>query len=205
MNGINQCVVWAQKSCSAWNGNGLSRVKNRKLYLRAAEDYSKTPEYRDLLRRHFAGEYWTDVYLYPFNHPDFADWEEDDNPEHYTLVPDRWGFVVKHSASYVAQMIYLRTGVEPLRKTKKRFDAKIWDEFLAEIGFTEIVDRPEPGYNYVGIKPDEGEFGLVVWFEKLDFGEDAVIVSTYLDKNFKNLRVPINEYTWVKVFSPKKG
>lgn len=127
------------------------------------------------------------TYPWPYCDPKFAPWEEDDRPETYTLITDPANFVVRRSTSYVAWKIFELTGRWPLERGNDGtvFHAKYWQEFLRLNGYAKEVEHPERGKHYVGIIPDEGEFGQVVWFEGLSLLScpDLPIytVSTYVD------------------------
>ncbi len=162
-------------------------------------DYFYSEQHQKLVARYKSGQYWLNTYIFPYCDPEFGNWPESDDPKTYSLITDQSNFVVRYATSYVAYKIFEEVGSWPQRKTLKRFDAKIWVEFLAEAGYTEIVDRPEAGHRYVGIKPDEGEWGIVVWLEKVVFEEDAAIVSTYNNNKYENRFVPLSDYIWVKV------
>jgi hypothetical protein len=141
----------------------------------------------------------TNTYPWPFSDPNFANWEEDDSSENYSLVSDPSGCVIKYATSYCAWKIYETTGRWPQRKTHVRMDAKNWRFFLKEAGYGEIVAHPSIGGKFVGINPRIGEYGFVVWYEgeSKDMGE--VVVSSYKNKEFFFGTVNFAEYDWIKI------
>lgn len=197
---------WARMSCSKWNrcvweprtilGKLYKIGVLDKLY-RASRRYFRR-KYQRLAETENDRLSVDKNYSWLYGHPDFADWEEDDNSETYSLISDPSGCVVKYATSYCAYQIFKTTGEWPQRKTRRRMDAKDWQTFLREAGYTEIVESLDVGHSYVGIKPDEGEWGLVVWFEgKTKDGK--IMVSTYRDKKPSHEKVKKSEYLWVKI------
>lgn len=114
---------------------------------------------------------------YPYANPYFASWPESDNKRFYTLITDSAGFVIRHSASYVAWRIKCATGKWPVRPIpgprepgEHAFDAKHWDELLEYNGWLRcehVKAKFARDFNFIGIIPDEGEFGEVVWLEEI--------------------------------------
>jgi len=139
------------------------------------------------------------TYPWPFSDEGFANWDEDDSPESYSLVSDPSGCVVKYATSYCAWKIYEVTGTWPQRKTHIRMDAKNWQQFLGEAGYNEVVEFPAIGGRYVGINPDEGEFGVVVWYEGDAVVPGLVVISTYKNKKFYIGTDKIAAYKWIKI------
>lgn len=152
------------------------------------------------------------TYPWPYRDPRFADWEEDDSLEGYNLISDPAGFVVRRSTSYCAWKIYEATGRWPKNhgnSGRRRFDAKNWEELLGLNYFNriEIEDAIlQPGYCYIGIIPEQGEFGQVVHLEKVYIHfEDGVQqedyrVSTYEDFQYKEYWMSgqeAHEMTWM--------
>lgn len=166
-----------------------------------------------------------DTYPCLYRNPNFAPWEEDDHLKSYTLITDPANFVIRHSTSYCAWKIYELVGRWPTvrsydkinreqyteislaldeippeerRPTGARYDAKYWREFLALNGYTLVVETPIPGCYYVGIQYYEGEFGQVVWVDKVD--SDGVIVSTYFDFEYRTYKyVGVQGTIWVEI------
>ena len=139
------------------------------------------------------------TYPWPFSDEDFANWDEDDSPENYSLISDPSGCVVKYATSYCAWKIYEVTGTWPQRKTHIRMDAKNWQLFLGEAGYNEVVELPTAPGRYVGINPDEGEFGMVVWYEGDAVVPGLVVISTYKNKKFYVGTDETTAYKWIKI------
>ena len=201
---LKEVNTWAKKSCPRWNSGfpkyfrKFLRRYYRKKYRDAALERYYSNGHQDLVRRYKSGEKMLNTYPYPYSDERFADWEEDDSKRGYSLISDQSGCVVKYATSYVAYKIFEETGVWPQKKTSRRLDAKKWDQFLAEAGYDKGVLAPKSGHHYVGIKPDEGEFGLVVWFEEVD-DNDYVDISTYYDKAYFFGSAKIKDFKWVEI------
>lgn len=154
----------------------------------------------------------TNTYPWPYSDPRFADWEEDDRGKTYTLISDQAGFVIRRSTSYVAWKIYELTGRWPTERGSdgEIFHAKYWQKFLGLNGFTKFVARPEPGKHYVGIIPDEGEFGQVVWFEGMTDATKpgmgpGYAISTYWNFEYvTDTRYDVTKAIWVEIEVPAK-
>ena len=194
---------WAMYSCPRWNPNRLTRHFYRKKYRDAAIDYMRTKEYKGLRKQYNDGNHGINTYPWPYSCPDFANWKEDDTPDGYSLISDQSGCVIRYATSYCAFKIYETTGTWPQKTSNDRLDAKRWQQFLAEAGYTEVLpagSELSAEHCYVGIKPDEGEWGLVVW---ADSGEDPdeywATITTYYNKEFKVMAVDPREYTWVLI------
>ena len=74
---------------------------------------------------------------------------------------------------------------------------------LAEAGYDEVMPKGETlscQHCYVGIKPDEGEWGLTVWS---NLGEDDdeywATVSSYVNQQYKLWTIDPRLYTWVLI------
>ncbi|MBR3236540.1 hypothetical protein IKF92_02595 [Candidatus Saccharibacteria bacterium] len=139
-----------------------------------------------------------DTYPLPYSHPDFANWEEDNSKEDYSLVPDQSNCVVKHDTSYVAYKIYEATGSWPQKKTKEEIDAKNWGQFLKEAGYETIVEKPIKNGYFVGINPDKGEHGIVVWYEGTLI-DGSVITTTYKNKTYTINKENPSDFIWIKI------
>ena len=187
---------WAKKSCPKWNRNRLSRRRYREKYRNAAKKNWESPGHQELISKYFNGEFWVDTYPWPYSDPNFANWEEDDSNENYSLISDQSGCVIKYATSYVAWKIFELTNTWPQKKTPIRMDAKNWQQFLAEAGYETVVDAPIARH-YVGIRPDIGEWGLVVWVESVF--TDRAYVSTYINKEHDVFLVKIEDYIWIKI------
>ena len=150
-----------------------------------------------------------DTYPWPYREPWFADWEESDNKENYSLVGDHAGFIVKHSTSYCAWKINELTRSWPDRpRCMIDCSAAHWHRLLFHNGYRNTVKRPEPGKNYIGIAPDRGLYGEVVWFEGFDDGSSVdrendtggkIVYTTYRDKTFVVGVAPAEWYIWVEI------
>ena len=143
-----------------------------------------------------------DTYPWPYCVPDFANWEEDDNSETYTLISDQALCVVKYPTSYCAWKIFETTGKWLERKERRRIDARDWDYLLAQNGFTETLSYKKPlsGHHYVGVNKSIDPWGEVVWLENVRSAHiDRVLVSTYEDKKYKLKYVLANDYIWVQI------
>ena len=89
------------------------------------------------------------------------------------------------------------------------FDAKHWDEILEYNGWRRCMSEEEwptqyhkeNGIHFIGVIPNEGEFGQIVWFEGIDFKWMAVDgtlpaawrVSTYRDFERKDYYIPASK------------
>ncbi len=195
---------WAKMSCDKWNKCAPLRRIYRKLYRHAARRYWKSSIAQQRTKQYQDTYYYFDTYPWPYCDDKFADWEEDDTIGSYTLITDQSNFVIKHPTSYCAWKIYESTGHWPQRKSHRRFDAKHWQDFLAEAGYDTIVAIPWKGHRYVGIEQHSlSEFGEVVWFEKPNDSDGAcstsVIVSTYRDKKYFCGPVDLRKYLWIQI------
>lgn len=189
----------AMKSCPRWNSLKLSRRMYRAKYRGVAEAYWNSPEHQSLIQQYKDG-WLVDTYPWPYSDPGFANWEEDSSDEGYSLISDQSGCVVKYATSYVAWKIFEATGKWPQKTTAKRLDAKKWVQFLSEAGYKTIVKKLEPDGKYVGINPNIGKWGLVVWYEyTVDTPIEEACVSTYENKLFTIRFVRTSEYVWVKI------
>lgn len=212
MQDLNTINMWAKQSCPKYTGSKLERRRFRKLYRDTAMAYFETKQHQELVVEYKGHNHCRNTYPWPYCDPGFANWEEDDSKEGYSLISDQSGCVIKYATSYVAYKIFEETGVWPQKTSSERLDAKRWVQFLAEAGYTEIVKRPEEGHHYVGVKPDEGEWGLVVWYEQghstrlrrtRDKYDIAIIkmaeISTYINKSYVFTSVDLDDYVWVKI------
>lgn len=199
MRSLKQVNNWARLSCPRWNKNGLTRRWNRAKYRKAAQEYWESPEWQEVINKYKSGIKRLNTYPWPYASPDFANWEEDDSPDGYSLISDQSGCVIRYATSYCAWKIFEATGKWPQKQSRERLDAKRWQQFLAEAGYSKVVERPEKEHSYVGIIPNEGEWGLVVWAESevLDIG--AINISTYIDGGYIFTTVDPTKYTWVEI------
>lgn len=115
---------------------------------------------------------FSNTYPWPYVDEGFANWPPSDEKGEDALVCDPAGFVVKHCTSYCAWKIRELTGHWPkVRQSGAVYHAKDWEEFLAKNGFTKRVDTPEdePRGRFVGMCPDQGEYGQLYWFEEMRY------------------------------------
>lgn len=174
---------FAKGSCSAWQSSRTIRRICRKIYRTIMETGARD---------------------YPYVDTDFAYWPESNGDGTYSLITDSADFVIRRSPSYVAWRMKQTTGKWPKLPTPGKripgendFDAKHWDEVLEFNGWTK-VDQPicdGCGTHFVGVIPNFGDFGQVVWFESDGClkGANGWITTTY--KNFHKLShfIPIAE------------
>ena len=147
---------------------------------------------------YFKDRHHSDTYPWPYAHPRFADWKE----EKGALVYDPSGSVVKHSTSYCAWKIFELTGKWPNANKEFHLEAKNWQYFLEQAGYTGLTVGPEPGHHYVVINPHDGEEGMVFWLEGQRAGCMDLIVSTYRDKHYSVEAIKpdkIGYYIWVRI------
>lgn len=185
----------ARKSCACWNPNRVSRLWNRFCYRTMARDFYLSRKWIDRSVRYLYGEYSLNTYPWPYSDSGFANWRE--YPDN--LITDQSNFVVKYATSYCAWKIFEYTGHWPQRCSKERFDAKRWVQFLAEAGYPNIVDKLERERHYVGINPNIGEYGLVVWAEGGAVENGHTTVSTYYNKEYCFTVVDVKQYIWVEI------
>ncbi len=140
------------------------------------------------------------TYPWPYRDLRFADWKEDGSPEGYNLISDPAGFVIRRSTSYCAWKIYEATGRWPKNRAQgwQRFDARDWERFLTMNDFRRVSADELKSSSLrccIGILPEQGEFGQVVWLEKIfpTFHERmrqvSYQVSTYENFQYKNYRL----------------
>ena len=160
MNKIPIANFFAKYSCTKWNKIRVIRVTFRITYHAIME---------------------IGAVDYPYANREFAKWPESGT----TAIVDAWGFVIRHCTSYCAWMVWRCTG-KGLKKPKPGFrkpgenawDAKHWDELLLYNGWQPVNDlsslvakRNIPGCCCIGLIPDEGRYGLVVWLEDIEGNE----------------------------------
>lgn len=216
----------AKMSCTKWNrsvwepktrlGKAYKKAVVDKIYRMSRRHYRRKYQYMAQTAAESKGlemRFWTpgvaatsgavmpNTYPWPYNDRHFADWEESDDPDGYSLISDPSGCVVKYATSYCAWKICELTGKWPQRKTRVRMDAKNWVGFLLEAGYGTVVDLPDLGGHYVGINPQEGEWGLVVWYEK--HTPSGISVSSYVDKMYRVWTIKaddaLNKFIWVQI------
>ena len=197
---LRKVNAWARKSCTKWNKCRLSRRFYRRKYRKAAQKSWESSEHRALIARYQEGARYINTYPWPYKEPDFASWEEDASQSGYSLISDQSGCVIRYSTSYCAWKIFETTGTWPQKTSSERLDAKRCQQFLAEAGYTDIVTELEPDHFYVGINPDEGEWGIVVWYEAgAEKTSSRVCVSSYVEGKHKLWWATVPDFIWVKI------
>ncbi|MBQ6355183.1 hypothetical protein IJJ18_02065 [Candidatus Saccharibacteria bacterium] len=200
----------AQLSCTRWNKKKgrigkLSRRHHRNRYRGYARRTFASPEHQRLIAKYNQGDYEINTYPWPYCDIGFAQWRESDRDEDYSLISDQSGFVVRYATSYVAYKIFEYVGTWPQRKTRRRYDAWDWVEFLEQAGYNQKTTCLVNGQRFVGVlkKTDVFEkfyeWGLVVWLEEVSYDKTEAKVTTYLDKKYKILTVNPDNYTWVRI------
>lgn len=185
---------WALKSVSANNSNRVSRVLHRFLYQAVARLYCVfSRDWRLRKSMYENGCFELDTYAWPYCSPEFAGWPEEEG----WLISDSCGFVIRHSTSYCAQKLHEISGRWLRHGRGEIYHAKDWLQLLEINGYDEIVREPRDGNAYIGVIPDYGEYGLVVWFEQME-GRLAVF-STYRDGKHLVSRETPDHATWVRV------
>ena len=202
---IDDFNEWAKQSCMKWCKDERTRSFNKMLYLSATKTLCRTTRQKELSEKTLAGEYWCNSYPLPFVHPKFANWEEKYHGVNCSLVTDPSGCIVKHDTSYIAWKIHELAGKWPKETSLKRFSEINWLDFLAESGYNKITMEPTPGEKFIGIYPSsEEEETIAFWYETTELSappheKKTAIVTTYLEKEFKILRINPNKLTWVKI------
>ncbi len=202
---IERVNKWAKMSCPRYCSSKTKRSLCKALYLAAVETSIKTPAQAEITEETLAGKYWCDSYPWPFYLPEFANWPEHHSEKYYSLVTDHSGCIVKHDTSYIAWKIRELTGSWPEKTDLIKFTYDDWIQFLANSGYSEIRTALKRGHKYVGIyTASKQKRTIAVWYEvskpDMDNHRDKpIIVTTYLNKEFKALRVRPQDFTWVKI------
>jgi len=211
---------FAKFSVDRWNKSRVLRKMCRTVYQAAGKAYTFFRKSRkmSISDRYALMMQMTDVlpmntYPWPYVDARFANWEESDQTGDYTLVADPAGFVARCSTSYVAWKIRELTGRWPKKRGSENiYHARDWQIFLAENGYSNAYEKPFEhidGY-YVGIIPEEGEFGQLLWYEyaRLEVPDYAcarvmkIVCSTYTRRMYevRNLSVDeAREIAWVRI------
>lgn len=211
---INECVIFlAKNSVVMFQKDRLIRGICRCCYRALSNLYCALSS--EHIRRQGLVEkgVLVNTYPWPYSEDWFADWEEVDIKENYSLVSDNAGFIIKHSTSYCAWKINELTGFWPTRpRHMAECSASHWHRLLFYNNYRNTVKRPEPGKSYVGIAPSRGPHGECVWFEGYDDGNciernmdtgGEIIYSTYRNKKYE-IGAALDEwYIWVEI-NPKK-
>ena len=196
---VGRVNLHAMKSITAVNKNRYSRYFHRSLYRLATKRYCNSKNWREMLQLHEENPRMVDPYPWPLCHPDFANWDENDEEESYSLVSDPSGMVVKYATSYCACMIYGYTG-KWIRYNANARDANNWVSVLRANGFSKIVTTPEYGYHYIGILRDETAdhgHGLVVWLERRT--GSLIEYSTYQDHTYRVSQDRAKRFIWIQI------
>ena len=134
------------------------------------------------------------TYPWPYCDQKFADWKKEPD----SLVLDPSGCIIKDSTSYCAWKIYEKVGAWPNKNSGSFVKAKDWFQFLQKAGYTEVAEQLDCDASYVGINPDDGEDGIVVWFESLVKPND-VVISGYKNGKFFTEVKHVASYIWIKI------
>ena len=213
---LNLANYYAKRSCSKWNRSswepktifgGFYKVlildslyRFSRWYFRmklwemaqAAWESGDQKKWMDLLENY--GPNVFSSYPWPYCDHKFADWDKEPD----SLVLDPSGCVIKDSTSYCAWKIYECTGAWPNKNLGLPTGAKNWRQFLREAGYMEVANQPDYGASYVGINPNDGEDGIVVWFESLR--PNGVVTSTYRKERFSvEIVENVEDYVWIKI------
>lgn len=200
MINLKKVNTWAQKSCIKWNKCRLSRKLYRKKYRKAAQKFWESPDSLKTIKRYQEGAHYINTYPWPYKEPSFANWTEDDSQTDYSLISDQSGCAIRHSTSYCAWKIFEATGTWPQKTSAERLNAKHWQQFLAEAGYTNIATELEPDHYYVGINQSKGECGIVVWYEAgAEKTSSKVCVSSYIEGKHKLWWDTISDFIWIKI------
>lgn len=206
---IKVANFFAKYSTVRWNRVRALRVLCQKAYQRMAMRYIKSSAQHEVSQSYLLGGDCVNTYPWPYRDSNFAAWMEADRTSRElsrrkredALVVDHLQFVVRHPTSYCAWKIYEQTGRWLRRPAGFQWHARYWQELLATNGFKETVagEGIKPEHHYVGILPDVGEDGLVVWFERptMTCSKDGLtlrfdgmlMVSTYLPPNHRYARL----------------
>lgn len=198
--------LFAMLSCSNWNKIPPLRTIFRKLYQHMGEKSCKLKTYRDAVELYKSGQLFINTYVPLYASYGFANWEENNDPNHCTIIRDQSGCIIKHSTSYCAHMIHMMTGKWPkdLPNNSEITDwlAKDWYMYLPKVGYKNFVSFLEPGCHYIGVGDSSEEFGeqgTVVWFEKIDQRNKRAIVSSYQNYEYWIGSVKPEEFVWIRI------
>lgn len=216
---------FAKYSCPKWNRSCFLRKVCRTGYQKLSQIWIQRREAR--LRRpvrhrpprkltsaaiEVMPEDRHNTYPWPYRDERFADWVADDSLQGCSLVSDPSGFAIRHSASYCAWKIREATGRWPMQhsNSQQRFDAKNWEEFLKLNHGRRIVAGSDMSfitglYAYVGILPQQGEHGRVVWLESIyvrlreGVKHFDYLVSTYENRRYRLTEQEAAEIIWMEI------
>lgn len=188
----------ARKSVTKWNKNPVSRRIFRKIrHLIEFCDEKFSDEHQERLVCYNGGvckyrhgrsscgymvsrDSWVDTMPDLLRNPDYANWPLEDDPENYNLLGDRFGWVIRQSPSYV-NFKHLQATGKPL-KHDGICHAKDWGPMLELNGY-HPTSLPLTGRHYIGVSPNEGEYGQVYWLEDVGHYRQKTVIeaSTYLN------------------------
>lgn len=188
----------ARKSVTKWNKNPVSRRIFRKIrHLIEFCDEKFSRDRRERMRHYYGGvfkphhrefvhdpeisqDYWIDTTPNLLRNLDYANWPLEDDPENYNLLGDRFGLVIRMGPCYV-HMKHLETTGRPL-KHDGICHAKDWGSMLELNGY-HPTSLPLTGRHYIGVSPNEGEYGQVYWLEEVGHYRQKTVIeaSTYLN------------------------
>lgn len=153
---------------------------------------------------------------YPYANTSFAHWDD-----FYEAIVDSQKFVVRMSPSYIAWLIkrYCHRKLK-LPKPGERepdenpFDAKRWPEILKHNDWKEGIPTKSllaSGIHFVGVIPDEGTFGQLVWLVGIRqpeaSGECGWEVITYREYEKAKYLIPLSDgprITWYREPEPSR-
>lgn len=191
----------AKKSCPKWNKSSLSRRLHRYLCHRIVNSYCRSADHKKRVESYRSGSHLLDTYVWPYSDPDFAGWSDQPDADEESLVRDPSGCVIRRSTSYCAYKIRELVGKWPQQQSSAKYETKDWLHFLAEAGYTEQTPRNllTNGHHYVGINPDRGESGLVVWLENISWDAITVEYSTYYNQKYRHELGNARSFIWVEI------
>lgn len=231
---------FAHFSVTLYNSHRILRVLSRKGYiwlgkLHRGLQFGRFQTYKQFRAKALPAAELYQRYFWPYSNSRF--FPEVDNPVEENVLGDEFRFVPRRSTSLCNFAHYILTG-KALR-TPGVWHAKDWLELLRLNGYDRfccsepfhangtVQKMISSGYDprqislqsdgfYIGVNPNAGEYGEVVWFEGFDFPQPqsghsglgtspsalasqkgTVIVSTCRDRLIQYGRVKMNDYVWV--------
>lgn len=183
-NFIKIANFFAERSTLRYTKLRPLRVLNRMIYREMGNFYLKfSKTYHERLSWYYGYDFDKDHHVkisdnisirnpdhgintYPLPYADESFAPEPDADDY--LVGDFWGFVRRHSTSYVAYKVFELIGKALVQRSyfrkNKIYHAKDWAELLTLNGLKR-VDAPQTGGHYVAVLPNDGEYGNVSWYE----------------------------------------
>ncbi len=213
---LEQLNNFAKQSCPRWNRSRLTRLAAREAYQRAAQEFWESPEHRNLIEdyrtdknsvhaitnAYLCDHSWpVDTYPWPYCDENFAAWADEPLRGRVDVV-DQGGFAIRTGISYCAWKIFEATGKWLEKKSSRQLYPKDWLKLLAKNGYSEIVEAPETGGDFVGVKTDfDGRVGYIVWFEFIDDEHciPEIWVSSYTGGRHHAWMTTKDAFTWVKI------